>query len=475
MSHYPMLIGGQWVSARSGRTEAVEDPATRQPVGMVAWGGEEDARDAIDQAVRAFPAWSRKTAYARAEILARAAARMVREQERLAALLTAEEGKPLIEARGEVVYAAEYLLWNAEEAKRVLGEVIPSTAPNQRLVVLKQPVGVVAAITPWNFPIAMVTRKIGPALAAGCTVILKPAEETPLVALETARILQEEGLPAGVLNVVVGDPEPIGRVLLNDPRVRKITFTGSTAVGKYLMREAAATVKRVSLELGGHAPFIVFDDCDLEMAVKGAALAKFLNAGQTCVSANRIFVQRAVVDAFSEKFTERASRLKVGPGTEPGVRIGPLINGDAVSKVSRHVADAVAGGAQLLTGGPSTPDQGYFFRPTVLSGVTDDMAILQEETFGPVAPIAVFDEEEEVVERANAGRYGLASYVYTENVRRSWRMLEALEYGLVGINDINPAVSPAPFGGFKESGIGREGGHYGLESFLEVKVGAFAL
>jgi succinate-semialdehyde dehydrogenase/glutarate-semialdehyde dehydrogenase len=465
-----LWIGGERRRAR--RTFTVYNPASLEPVAEVADADRDDVRCAIDDASRALPGWSATPAPERAKVLRRAEALMLEQAGSLARTLTLEGGKPLAEARGEIAYAASFLGWSAGEAERIYGRIIPASVAGKRLLVLRQPVGVVAAITPWNFPAAMVTRKVGPAIAAGCTVVLKPAEQTPVTALRIAALLGEAGLPPGVLNVVpTNDPAPAGTEMLQHPAVRKITFTGSTEVGKYLAREAAASVKRVSLELGGHAPFIVFADADVEAAARGAMATKFRNAGQTCVCANRFYVQAPVVEQFLQALAPQIRALQVGDGLADGVHIGPLIDAAAVEKVDAHVRDAVASGAQVVVGGGRPPDRdrGHFFAPTLLSGVTDTMRVMTEETFGPVAPISTFVTEEEVVQRANATKYGLAAYVYTNDLSRSWRVAERLEFGIVGINDALPSTAQAPFGGLKESGIGREGGLEGMDAFLETK------
>ncbi|MGH7387284.1 MAG: NAD-dependent succinate-semialdehyde dehydrogenase, partial [Candidatus Methylomirabilales bacterium] len=410
-----------------------------------------------------------------AKLLFKAAALMLERKEELARILTSEQGKPLFEARGEIEYAAGFVTWYAEEGKRVYGETIPASVAHKRLLVIKQPVGVVAAITPWNFPAGMVTRKIAPALAAGCPVVLKPAEQTPLTAIALFQIFEEAGFPAGVVNLITTrDPSEVGRELVENPLVRMIAFTGSTEVGKLLMRGAAAQVKRISLELGGNAPFIVFEDADLDKAVAAAVASKFRNMGQTCICANRIYVQESILESFTAKFVERVKQLRVGNGLEEGVQVGPLIDEQGFKKVSVHVEDAVAKGAKVLTGGTPRTDgpfaHGHFFEPTVLASVRKGMQILEEETFGPVAPLVPFRDEAEVIRAANDTRYGLAAYFYSQNVSRCIRVAEQLEYGIVGANDAMPAVPQAPFGGLKESGFGREGGREGIEEFLEVKL-----
>ncbi|HEX6971337.1 MAG TPA: NAD-dependent succinate-semialdehyde dehydrogenase, partial [Limnochordia bacterium] len=434
----------------------------------------DDAAAAVAAAKRAFREWSARSAHERAALLRKAAERMIAAADELARIACAEMGKPVREAAGEVRYAAGFLEWYAEEAKRVYGETIPAAATQKRHLVLRQPVGVVAAITPWNFPLAMVTRKLGPALAAGCTVVLKPAEQSPLSAVRLCELFAEVGIPPGTVNLITSSqPAPIGEALLFHPDVQKVTFTGSTEVGKVLLRQAADQVKRVSMELGGHAPFIIFADADLDQAVQGVIASKFRNAGQTCICANRIYVEAPVREAFAERLVAKVKALRVGPGSDPATEIGPLVDRSALEKVERHVADALAHGARLLTGGRRLSDgplaAGNFYEPTVLDGVTPEMLVCREETFGPVAPLISFRTEEEVLAAANATRYGLAAYFYTRDLSRAVRMMEGLEYGVIGCNDGLPSVPYAPFGGFKESGIGREGGRHGIEAFLEVK------
>ncbi len=467
-------IGGLWVDAASRRTFPVHNPATGETLTEIADAGPQDAAQAVEAAYGAFPEWSTLAAPQRAKLLFKARDLMLERKEALARLLTSEQGKPLFESRGEIEYSAGFVTWYAEESKRVYGETIPSSVAHKRLMVVKQPVGVVAAITPWNFPAAMVLRKIAPALAAGCTVVLKPAEQTPLTAIALFKIFEEAGFPAGVVNLITTlDPGGVGREFLENPLVRMITFTGSTEVGKLLMRGSADHVKRVSLELGGHAPFIVFEDADVDKAVVGAVASKFRNMGQTCICANRIYVHESILEPFAAKLVERVKQLKVGNGLEEGVHVGPLIDEQGFKKVCTHVEDAVAGGAKVLTGGkPRTEAEfarGRFFEPTVLTDVRKGMRILEEETFGPVAPLIPFRDEAEAIHAANDTRYGLAAYFYSQNVSRCIRVAEQLEYGIIGVNDGSPSVPQAPFGGFKESGVGREGGREGIEEFLEVK------
>ncbi|HEY6796621.1 MAG TPA: NAD-dependent succinate-semialdehyde dehydrogenase [Kineosporiaceae bacterium] len=470
-----LYIDGKWLPAASGAVFDVLDPSTDMPFATASAGGAEDARAALDAATSAFPAWSATTAYERAEILTRAHRLMSERAEELAQLMTCEQGKPIRMARNEVKYAGDFLLWFAEEAKRVYGSSLPSARPDQRFSVVRQPVGVVAAITPWNYPISMITRKVGPAVAAGCTTVLKPAEQTPLCAVAIFEILHEAGLPAGVANLVTAaDPAPVSDVWLDSSEVRKLTFTGSTEVGKMLAARAAATMKRVSMELGGHAPFLVFSDADIEHAAKGAALVRYLNTGQACICPNRIYVQRPHVEAFTEAFTARVAKLKVGAGRTDGVSIGPLIDGAAMDKMQRQVDDARAKGARVTTGGTPVSPEGLtgrnFFAPTVLADVTPDMLIYREETFGPIAAIIGFDDEQDAIVMANDTLYGLAAYVYTNDLRRSIRVTEALRFGIIGLNDINPTSAAAPFGGVGESGIGREGGATGIDEYLDIKL-----
>ena len=463
-------IDGQWVSAASGRTLAVTNPATGEHLADVPDMSAAEASAAVEAADRAFASWKKSTAKSRAQLLRRWYELIMENQEALAQLMTAEQGKPLAESRGEVAYGASFAEWFGEEAKRAYGEQIPSPSPSSRLVTIRQPVGVVAAITPWNFPVAMITRKVAPALAAGCTVVLKPAEDTPLCALALMALAEEAGFPAGVINMVTtADPIAVGDTLTAHPLVRKVSFTGSTPVGKHILHQAADTVKKVSLELGGNAPFIVFDDADLEAAARGALVSKYRNAGQTCVCTNRIYVQRSVMDAFVARFTEQVAALKVGRGDQDGVEIGPLINRKAIERVEQVVDAAVAEGAELLLGGGRSEVGELFYRPTLLGGVDEKMAIANQELFGPISTLFVFDDEEEVIRRANATPFGLAAYFYSRDIGRCWRVAEGLEYGMVGIHECIISNEVAPFGGVKESGTGREGSRHGIEDYLEIK------
>ncbi len=463
------FVGGRWESAANGQVKQVFNPATGERIGTIPNLGAAETRRAIEAADKALPDWRARTAKERAQILRKWFDLMMANQEDLAVLMTIEQGKPLLESRGEIAYAASFIEWFAEEGKRAYGDVIPSHGRDKRIVVLKQPIGVTAAITPWNFPAAMITRKVGPALAAGCTMVIKPAELTPYSALAMCVLAERAGIPAGVLSVVTGDSKPIGGELTSNPLVRKLSFTGSTQVGKLLMTQCAATVKKVSMELGGNAPFIVFDDADLEAAVAGAVASKYRNAGQTCVCANRIFVQAGIYDRFAQRLAEVASGLKVGNGLDKDTKLGPLIEEKAVAKVEEHVRDAVSKGAKIVVGGKRVEGSGHFYAPTVLTGIRSDMLVMHEETFGPVAPLMKFDTEEEVIRLANATEFGLASYFYTRDVGRAWRVAEGLESGIVGINEGIISTEVAPFGGVKESGIGREGSKYGLEEYLEIK------
>lgn len=462
-------VDGAWIDADDGQRFCVLNPADGGVVGEVPRMGAAETRRAVSAAAAALPAWAALPAKERAARLRRWHDLIMAAREDLAQLMCAEQGKPLGEARGEVAYGASFVEWFAEEAKRVYGDVIPAPAADRRLIVLKQPIGVVAAITPWNFPIAMITRKCAPALAAGCTVVVKPAEDTPLCALALAALAERAGIPAGVLNVVTGDPAAIGGELTANPLVRKLSFTGSTPVGKLLMRQSADTMKRVGLELGGNAPFIVFDDADLAAAVAGALASKYRNAGQTCICANRLLVQDGIHDAFVARLTAAVAALRVGPGAREGVDIGPLINRRARDKVAALVADAVAKGAEVHCGGETGAESGNFFPPTVLTGVTADMAVSREEIFGPVAPVIRFTDEAEAIRLANDTPFGLAAYAYTRDIGRVWRVAERLEYGIVGLNEGLVSTEVAPFGGMKESGAGREGSKYGIEEYLEIK------
>ncbi|UZD54035.1 NAD-dependent succinate-semialdehyde dehydrogenase [Schlegelella aquatica] len=462
------LIAGEWV--RGDSRFDVTDPATGQKLANVANLGAADAQRAIAAADEAWPAWRAMTAKARHAVLMKWFHLLREHAEDLARIMTAEQGKPLAEAKGEVAYAASFVEWFAEEAKRVYGETIPTTDPNKRYVVIKQPIGVCAAITPWNFPIAMITRKVAPALAAGCPVVIKPAEQTPLSALATAELAVRAGFPAGVLNVVTADAArsiEVGKVMCASDTVRHLSFTGSTEVGRILMQQCAPTIKKLSLELGGNAPFIVFDDAELDSAVEGAIASKYRNAGQTCVCANRLYVQEGIYEAFVAKLADKTRGLKVGNGFEPGVVQGPLIDDQAVAKVERHVQDAVQKGARVLAGGQRL--EGRFFQPTVLADATPEMLCSREETFGPVAPVFRFKTEEDVIALANATEFGLASYFYSRDIGRIFRVAEALEYGMVGVNTGLIAVAEVPFGGVKQSGLGREGSHHGMDDYVEIK------
>lgn len=463
------FVDGRWVAADDGRTITIANPANGSTVGTVPVLGASETRRAVDAAAAALPAWSRLTAKDRAAILRRLADLMLANADDLAVIMTSEQGKPLAEARGEVAYAASFIEWFAEEGKRVYGEVVPTFRADSRIVVLRQPVGVAAAITPWNFPAAMITRKLGPALAAGCTFVAKPAPQTPFSALALAELAMRAGVPAGVFNVVTGEAEAIGGELTSNPKVRKLSFTGSTAVGKKLLAQCAGTVKKVSMELGGNAPFIVFDDADLDAAVQGAMASKYRNTGQTCVCANRFYVQAGVYDAFAERLDRAVAALRVGDGLAGPTEQGPLIDARALAKVESHIADAVGKGARIARGGKRHALGGNFFEPTILLDVTADMRVAREETFGPVAPLFRFDTEAEVIQRANDTEFGLAAYFYTRDLARSWRVQEALEYGIVGVNTGLFSSEVAPFGGMKESGLGREGSRHGIDEYTEMK------
>ena len=463
------LIGNEWISADNKQCFSVTDPATGAVIAEVPQMGAAETLRAIDAADAALPAWRSKTGKERGAVLRKWFDLVMQHQDDLALLMTTEQGKPLAEAKGEVVYAASFIEWFAEEARRTYGDVVPAPGNDRRILVIKQPVGVTAAITPWNFPLAMITRKAAPALAAGCTMILKPAEQTPLSALALAYLAQLAGVPGGVLNVVTGDAVSIGRELTSSPIVRKLSFTGSTAVGRLLASQSAGTLKKLSLELGGNAPFIVFDDADLDAAADGAMASKFRNTGQTCVCANRILVQDSVYDTFAEKLTARVRALQVAPGTETGATQGPLIDRDALDKVEEHVADAIAKGARLATGGERHVLGGTFYQPTVLLNATTDMKLAQEETFGPVAGLFRFGSDEEAVTLANDTEFGLSAYFYSRDMARIWHVAEALEVGMVGINTGVISHAEAPFGGIKQSGLGREGGKYGIDEYMEMK------
>jgi len=462
-------IDGAWVGADSGKTIQVTNPANSAVLGTIPNMGAAETRRAIEAANTALPAWRAKLAKERSIILRRWFDLMMANQEDLARIMTAEQGKPLAEARGEISYAAAFIEWFAEEAKRIYGDTIPTYQADKRVVVIKQPVGVCAAITPWNFPSAMITRKAGPALAAGCTMVLKPATATPYSALALAELAERAGVPKGVFSVLTGSATAIGGELTGNPIVRKLTFTGSTEIGKVLMQQCAGTVKKVSLELGGNAPFIVFDDADLDAAAEGAIASKYRNAGQTCVCANRLLVQDKVYDAFAAKLAEKVAALKVGDGFEAGVNQGPLIDAAAVAKVEEHISDAVAKGAKVLAGGKRHALGGTYFEPTILTDVTTAMKVTKEETFGPVAPLFRFKDEAEAIRMANDTEYGLASYFYSRDLGRVWRVGEALEYGMIGINTGLISTEVAPFGGVKESGLGREGSLYGIDEYIEIK------
>lgn len=465
--HLSMYINGE--NTKSDEEFVIENPATLEVVGSVPNGTKIEAKQAVDAAHHAFQKWSKISAYERAELLEKWYGIVESRLDELAEVMTLEQGKPLSEAKGEMKYASSFIKWYGEEAKRIYGETIPASVASKRILVQKQAVGVVAAITPWNFPAAMITRKVAPALAAGCTVVIKPAEQTPLTALLLAECAHQAGIPAGVINVVTTqNAGEVVDVWMNDSRVRKMTFTGSTPVGKLLMRKAADTVKKVSLELGGLAPFIVTKDADIPEAVKGVITSKFRNAGQTCICANRIYVHEDIEEPFLKAFEEAISSLKVGNGFD-GVDIGPLIDENAVKKVKHQLEDAIDKGAILHSVTKMEQGQGYFVAPTILANVTDDMLCMQEETFGPLAPVSTFKTDEEAIQRANNTNFGLAAYVYTQSLQKALTYSESLEYGIVGINDSAPSVAQAPFGGMKESGLGREGGHYGLDEFLEVK------
>jgi succinate-semialdehyde dehydrogenase/glutarate-semialdehyde dehydrogenase len=466
-------VDGAWIDADDRGSMPVVDPATGELVGTAPMFGAAETKRAIAAAERAFPAWRAKAAKERSAILRRWNDLMLANVDDLARILTAEQGKPLTESKGEITIGAAYVEWFAEEAKRVYGDVIPTIGNDRRLVVIKEPVGVCAAITPWNFPSSMITRKVSPALAAGCTVVIKPAEATPFSAFALAVLAERAGFPPGVLNVITGDAPSIGSEMCANPTVRKLSFTGSTEVGRILMRQVAPTIKKISLELGGNAPFIVFDDADLDAAADGAMVSKYRNAGQTCVCANRFFVQEKVYDAFAQKLATRVGELKVGRGIEAGVTQGPLINQEALAKVEEHLADAKARGAKVAIGGKRHALGGTFYEPTVLTNVNPEMLVFREETFGPIAPLIPFRTDDEVVELANRSEFGLASYFYSRDLGRVWRVAEALEYGMVGVNTGLITTEVAPFGGMKQSGLGREGSKYGIDEYVEIKYVCF--
>jgi succinate-semialdehyde dehydrogenase/glutarate-semialdehyde dehydrogenase len=467
------LIGGQWVAAQSGREIEVRNPSDDSLIASVPQADAADTKSAVNAAEAALPGWRALPGVERARMLRRLYELMIRDQDRLAEIITLEVGKPLAESRGEITYAAGFIEWSAEEAKRIYGEMVQAFVPDKRILVLRQPIGVTAAITPWNLPSAMITRKLGPALAAGCTMVVKPASKTPLSAIALGELSIEAGLPAGVVNIIPGKAAEISEALLSDARVRALSFTGSTEVGKRLMVLAAEHVTRLGLELGGHAPVLVFDDADLDLAVAGALASKYRNAGQTCICANRIYVQAGIHDRFVEALVAASESLSVGDGFTPGTHIGPLVDDRAVAKVEEHIAGAIAGGATVMTGGKRLPPPDdhadRFFAPTVITGVQPGMAIMTEETFGPVAPVIRFEGESEAIAKANDTPYGLAAYLYTRDASRLMRVAEALEYGIIGANDGTPSTPQAPFGGVKESGLGREGGKWGLEEYLETK------
>lgn len=472
------LIDGAWIEAASGEQLTVTNPATDQVLASVPSVGTEEVRQAIRAASSALDSWKTTPASERGKLIASLAHLMLRDADRLAGLMTAEQGKPLAESRGEIAYAASFLEWAAQEGKRVCGEIIPATSASKRILVLRQPVGVTAIITPWNFPAAMITRKLGPALAAGCTVVIKPAEETPLSAIAIGELAEEAGFPPGVINIITGDPRVIGDAIFDDKRVRKLSFTGSTEVGRLLMSKASKNLLRLSLELGGHAPFIVFDDADLDRVVPAAVACKFRNAGQTCICANRFYVQQGIHDEFVARFAKEISGLTVGDGANEGVHIGPMINDEAVAKVEEHVQDAASHAGAVSVGGERIRIEGLadrFYAPTLIAGMTPEMRISREETFGPVAPVARFADEQEVIELANASDYGLAAYFFTRDASRLIRVAEALEYGIIGANDGAPSTAQAPFGGMKHSGFGREGGKYAMDEYTEIKYVSWGL
>ncbi len=465
-----LYVNGEWITSVENGEFEVYNPSTRELVAKVPKAGAKETKRAIEGAHNAFQTWSKLTAEKRAIYMLRLRDLMLEHTEELATIMSMEMGKAFTEAKGEVTYAASFLTWYAEEGRRIYGETIPASAENKRLFVIKQPVGVVAAITPWNFPIAMMTRKLGPALAAGCTGVVKPASQTPLTALAFAKLAEQAEIPKGVINIVAGSTGAISDEIFSNPIVKKISFTGSTDVGKNLVKQSANQLKKLSLELGGHAPFIIFEDADIEKAVEGVVASKFRNAGQTCICANRVYVHKNIKDEFAKFFIEKVNTLKVGNSLDKTVDIGPLVNKEGLQKVKEHVTDAVEKGAKVLYGGKEKSDEkGYFYEPTILDDVTEDMKIMKEETFGPIAPITVFEKDEEVVNAANNTDYGLASYIYTKDITKAVEVSEALNFGIVGLNDAIPGVAQAPFGGMKESGYGREGGHQGIRDYLEEK------
>ncbi|WP_066292418.1 NAD-dependent succinate-semialdehyde dehydrogenase [Bacillus sp. FJAT-29937] len=470
LENVKLFINGEWKTASNGSSFSVKNPNTGEVVAEVPRGAKEETKAAIEAANAAFPKWAKLTANERADYILKVRDLMLEHEDELATIMSLEMGKAYTEACGEVKYAASFLTWYAEEGRRIYGETVPASSPNKRLFVVKQPVGVIAAITPWNFPLAMMTRKLGPALAAGCTGIVKPASQSPLSALAFASLVQKAGIPSGVVNIVAGATREISDEIFNNPVVKKVSFTGSTDVGKKLVEKSAAQLKKLSLELGGHAPFIVFEDADLEKAAEGALASKFRNAGQTCVCANRIYVHENIKDKFTNLFVEKVQALKLGNSLDQTVQIGPLVSKDGLEKVKEHVEDAKSKGAEVLTGGKTTGDpNGYYYEPTVLGNVTKDMMIMTEETFGPVAPITTFSNDEEVILEANNTEYGLAAYLYTSNIQRAVTVSEALNFGVIGLNDAVPGVPQAPFGGMNHSGYGREGGHQGIRDYLEEK------
>jgi len=463
-----LYINGEWTGDKLEKF-SVYNPANNEVVSKVPKAGKKEAVQAIEAADQAFETWSELTAYDRSRLLRKYYDLILENEQELAELMTKEMGKPLTESKGEVRYAADYIEWYAEEAKRIYGETIPSHIPSKRMQVWKKPIGVVAAITPWNFPAAMLTRKMGPALAAGCTVVIKPSSDTPLTAIKLVDLAEKAGFPKGVINIVAGSSSEIGEVLLTDPKVKKVTFTGSTEVGRLLMKQGSETIKKLSLELGGHAPIIVCNDADIEKAVKGTMASKFRNSGQTCVCGNRIYVQSDIHDTFIEAFSKEAEKLQVGNGMNEDIDVGPLINQAGVEKVSNHVMDAVNKGASIVVGGEQPKEKGNYYKPTVLKDIKENMLIMNEETFGPVAPIQKFETMEEAIRLANSTPFGLAAYIFTENNSLGTKVIEKLDFGIVGWNDGAPSAVQAPFGGMKESGLGREGGHQGIEDFLETQ------